>query len=139
MGLLYELARGVDRNLETAEAWYRRGAAQGHAPSQYKLGWMYRKGISVDQDDKAAVMWYQRSAERGYLEAMWNLAVMYNIGKGINKDRNYAYMWASLASARGSKYGTEVTHHLTKLMSKAEVVAAKKLAQSCLSRKYKEC
>ena len=100
---------------------------------------MYRKGISVDQDDKAAVMWYQRSAERGYLEAMWNLAVMYNIGKGINKDRNYAYMWASLASARGSKYGTEVTHHLTKLMSKAEVVAAKKLAQSCLSRKYKGC
>ena len=100
---------------------------------------MYRKGISVDQDDETAVKWFQRSAERGYLEAMWNMAVMYNIGKGINKDRNYAYMWASLASARGSKYGTEVTHHLTKLMSKADVTAAKKLAQACLRRNYKGC
>ena len=130
---------GVERSYETAASWYRRAADQGHAPSQFKLGWMYRKGIGVDEDDETAVMWYQRSAERGYLEAMWNLAVMYNIGRGIRRDRNYAYMWASLASARGSKYGTEVTHHLTKLMSKAEVAAGKKLAQICLRKNYKGC
>ena len=122
-----------------AESWYRRAAKNGHGASQFKLGWMYRKGISVEKDYKTAVMWFQRSAEDGYLKAMFNLAVMYNIGRGVRKDRKYSYMWASLASARGNKYGTEVKHHLTKQMSKAEVSAAKKLAHECLLKNYKGC
>ncbi len=37
-------------------------AEQGHANSQFYLGWMYDNGQGVPQDHKTAVKWYTRAA-----------------------------------------------------------------------------
>ena len=37
LGLLYELGRGLPKDLEKAQDWYKLAAAQGHWDAQYKL------------------------------------------------------------------------------------------------------
>jgi hypothetical protein len=136
---MYELGRGVDRDYDTALKWYRRAADQKFAAAEFSVGWMYRKGKSVDKNDETAVMWYRRAAEQGYPKAQFNLGVMYFSGRGVEKNKVFAYMWAHLAALKGNKYGAEVQHHLTKQMPRADIATARKLAQDCIRRKYKEC
>lgn len=48
-----------------AANWYRKAALQGHADSQYKLGFFYELGLGVPQSRKVAISWYEKAANLG--------------------------------------------------------------------------
>jgi len=69
LGILYELGRGVERDLLAAVDWYRRSAAQGLADAQFNLAAMYANGEGVSQDLVAAYALLALAAAQGHAEA----------------------------------------------------------------------
>ena len=48
-----------------AAGWYRKAALNGHADSQYRLGFLYELGLGVPQSRKVAISWYEKAANLG--------------------------------------------------------------------------
>ncbi len=69
LAVLYEMGRGVERDLQVAVMWYRRAAAQGMAEAQFNLGAMYANGEGVPQDLVAAYAVLALAAAQGHAEA----------------------------------------------------------------------
>ncbi|HTR84512.1 MAG TPA: tetratricopeptide repeat protein [Reyranella sp.] len=99
MGALYDLGRGVPRDLAAAVVWYRRAAEHGSAMAQYNLAHMYEQGegVSPEYAMAAAVAWYRRAANQGYTYAQGNLGALYATGRGVRRDDVQAYKWFTLA------------------------------------------
>ena len=76
LGLLYANGRGVPKDAQEAENWYRRAAAGyrraadvGDVGAQFRLGQLYENGMGVPKDLQAAVGWYRKAADQGREEA----------------------------------------------------------------------
>jgi len=54
--------KNKDWCVQQAVAWYQKAANQGHAMSQYNLGWMYHqgRGTAIAQNFQQAKAWYQK-------------------------------------------------------------------------------
>jgi len=76
-------------------------AEQGHAPSQYNLGQMYRRALGVPQDLKAARKWYKLAAKQGNANAQHNLGVMISTGNAETQDLVASFKWFQLAAQQG--------------------------------------
>ena len=63
-------------NSESAAAWYRQAADQGHAEAQFRLGLLYRNGRGVPQVRIVAAMWLRRASDQGHAEAASQLGDM---------------------------------------------------------------
>ena len=48
-----------------AAGWYRKAALNGHADSQYRLGFLYELGLGVPKNYKEALSWYEKAANQG--------------------------------------------------------------------------
>ena len=75
-------------------------AAEGYAPDQYTLGWMYTNGIDVQENDVEAVRWFRMAAEQGHPGAQHDLGLMYAEGDGVPEDDAEAVRWYLLAAAQ---------------------------------------
>ncbi len=91
-------------------------AVQGHAPSQFRLGVMYREGTAVFREPALAVKWFGRAAAQGHRDALAHLAMMadegdgaahrtlgalYRDGRGLAQDRAAAAARFRAAAALG--------------------------------------
>ena len=66
LGLAYANQKlEVEENPPKAAAWWTHAAGQGHALSQYALGWAYSEGYGVEQSQQEAVKWWRISAAQG--------------------------------------------------------------------------
>ena len=101
LGMFYKNGIGVEQNLNEAIKWYRSGAENGCALSQYDLGHMYRFGIGLKEDEKEAVRWFQKAAEQVHAEAQFDLGRMYSDGKGVLEDDKKAVQWFQKAADQG--------------------------------------
>ena len=81
----------------TAMQIWRPLAEQGHAASQYSLGFLYYQGEGVLPDPKQAAKWYRRAADQGDPDAQLNLGLMYVQGEGVKKSYVEGYKWFALA------------------------------------------
>ena len=52
LGNIYENGWGVPANYESAAAWYRKAALQGHANAQFNLGLLYLTGEGSSQTQR---------------------------------------------------------------------------------------
>ena len=96
----YEL--GKEPNPAEAVETYRKGAEQGDATSQYKLGWCYYNAHGVSTDLNEAVKWYRKSAEQGNARAQYNLAYCYENGYGVSKNLSEAVKWYRKSAEQGN-------------------------------------
>jgi len=80
LGVLYDEGAGVEQNLITAAAWYRKAAEQGFIDAQTNLGIMYYHGLGVDPDLEAAAHWFRLAADQGDAEAMNYVQRIQNAG-----------------------------------------------------------
>ena len=62
---MYYNGLGIDEAFE----WYMKAAKQGHADSQFSLGYMYYYGTGVDKDRQEAIYWFKKAAENGNMKA----------------------------------------------------------------------
>lgn len=81
---------------DQAEAvrWYRRAAEQGHAESQYDLGFMLLLGEGAPQNTDEGLTWLERAGEGGEYSAFRLLVDCYENGYcGVPVDPSKAAFW----------------------------------------------
>jgi TPR repeat protein len=86
LGLMYEKARGVRKDLRRATALYGQGCDAGDAEGCTSLGWLYQSGIGLAKDPARARALYQRGCDGGNLRGCVNLGLMYAAGRGVPRD-----------------------------------------------------
>jgi uncharacterized protein len=77
-------------------------AAEGNAPSQSKLGFLFQDGIGVESDQAEALKWYRKAADLGDIKAHNNIGFMYFAGSGVPKSLDEALKWFIKAADLGS-------------------------------------
>lgn len=86
-----------------AVEWYRRSAAQGHAPALYMLGGMYEGGRGVPQDYGKAMESYREAADQGFASAQACVGYMYECGRGVLRDYEQALAWYLRAAGKENR------------------------------------
>lgn len=85
IGLMYQMGRGVDKDLDKAMKYYQDAAAKGFAPAENNIGVMYKLGIGRPVDYAEAAKWFIKAAP-SHTMAKFNLADMYDNGYGVPQD-----------------------------------------------------
>ena len=93
----------------------------------------------VKQDNKESEKWARLAAEQGYPEAQRFLGALYHSGSGVDKNNILAYMWIYLALKQDIKDTKQYLEIVQKSMTSQQIEEAKKLAEACLTKKYKGC
>jgi TPR repeat protein len=100
---LYE--KGFDYWLEddheSAVAWFRKAAEQGHAWSQAMLGEAYRDGKGVAQNHHESVAWARKAAEQGHAFGQSILGQAYWFANGLVQDYGEAVVWFRKSAKQG--------------------------------------
>ena len=111
MGIQF-LRKGTPEGDRTACEHFRKAAARGYAPSQYRLGYCYEAGRGVDQDSRTANQWFLKAAEQDHVDAQYKLAYSYRVGRGITADSIAALKWYTRAAEQGDAEAQSVLGHM---------------------------
>ena len=95
-GMAY-LERNSFGDAKHAIDWFAKAAKQGHADSQYELGYMFENGVAVRRDENEAAQWYKRAAEQGHMQAVVSLA---EVNIKLKKEKE-AFQWYRKAAEKG--------------------------------------
>ena len=139
LGHMYQSGLGVTQDFGMAIKWYILAAKQGDSEAQNNLGVMYESGQGVEQNYETSVKWYKLAAEKGNAKAQNNLAFMYANGQGIKTDYARGYMWWDISAALGHEKAKIGIADIEKEMPSYQIKEAKKLAQECIARNYRNC
>jgi TPR repeat protein len=86
LGWMYQVGKGVERDLEQAKFWYR-SALQTQSPrAEFYLGTVYWNESAFPE----AISWFEKAASKGFTPAMYQLARMYRHGVGVPRDSRLA-------------------------------------------------
>ena len=101
-------------------------ANQGHAHSQYTVGYLYAFGRGVEQNYGVAIKWYRMAAEQGLPEAQIALGIMYESGAGVPRDlneshRRYSLAVENLTSSKTRDTAIEQRDRVAKLLSQKQL------------------
>jgi TPR repeat protein len=66
LGRMYSSGDGVERNLETALAYFRESAEMGWPIGQVEYAQCLRKGLGCDPNLREALVWFRRAADQSY-------------------------------------------------------------------------
>lgn len=70
LGIMFQNAKGVKKDMNIALKWMSKSAMQGHSLAQLTLGRIYAKGIEVPRDDQQARYWLDMAAAQGHKDAI---------------------------------------------------------------------
>ena len=107
LGVIYEKALGVHRDLTRAAWYYREAAGRGHVKAMLNIGYCYSQGHGVGQSYQEALYWLRRAADAGDATARLNLGTMYYNGWGTERNVEAAIAWTKLAAEAGVKGAAE--------------------------------
>ncbi len=95
------------KDYKNAKQLFEMSAAQGHAGSQFQLGFMYSYGLGVRQDYAVARQWFEKSAAQGLASAQLNLGVLFEEGLGVRQSQRTAKEWYGKACDNGNQRGCD--------------------------------
>lgn len=81
LAVMYEHGYGVDRDLQTAAAWYLAAARQDSAIGQYNLGLFLAEYSDTIPSEQDALYWLGKAADQGFADAQLQIGLMYARGK----------------------------------------------------------
>jgi len=140
LGYQYAYGFGVQRNDTEAAKWFTMAAQQSNHFAQNFLGEAYTLGKGVARSDRAAQGWFMAAAAQGNMAAQFNLGLLYlNSGAQTKVDPVLGHMWLDLAARQGDGAAAIALGNAAARMNKADIAKAKKLAETCLASKYKDC
>jgi len=105
VGEAYYHARGVDKDFETAAAWYQKAADQGDPEGMVRLANLYVYSEGVDEDLGLAFELMHKAANQGYPEAITDLGWMYDYGYGVKQNYVTALGLYRLAASYNDHFG----------------------------------
>lgn len=76
-------------------------AETGHAPSQFRLGMLYRLGLGVPRNARLAVYWFEKAARQDHVGGQYWLAESYRRGEGVPVSHELAFQWFHRLAERG--------------------------------------
>ncbi|HRD68075.1 MAG TPA: tetratricopeptide repeat protein [Candidatus Competibacter sp.] len=76
-------------------------AGNGHAPSQYRLGMLYRLGLGVPRNARLANYWFEKAARQNDVGGQYRLAESYRRGDGVPESPELAFEWFQRLAERG--------------------------------------
>ncbi len=111
LGFLYKSGKGVKKNLEEAEVWFKKADAHYH-PLNLNYGSLeemmapsldeqeYMNGLECENtgDYKGAVEYYRYAAESNNADAQNALGLCYYYGKGVEQNYDEAFEWFDKAA-----------------------------------------
>jgi len=101
LGYSYYFGKGVVKNYEQANYWYKKSADQGNANAQNNLASNYCEGRGIEKDMNKAIDLYRKAADQGFAPGQNGLALMLCQGKGVKVDRTEAFKWHLKAAQQG--------------------------------------
>jgi uncharacterized protein len=97
LGWMYQVGKGVDRDLEQAKVWYRSALDSQSPRAEFYLGTVYWN----ESDFVEAIVWFQKAASHGSTPAMYQLGRMYRHGVGVPRDQILAAKYVDDAARGG--------------------------------------
>ncbi len=76
-------------------------AENGHAPSQFRLGMLYRLGLGVPRNPQRAVYWFDKAARQDDVGGQYWLAESFRRGAGVPVSPELAFEWFHRLAERG--------------------------------------
>jgi TPR repeat protein len=104
--------RGIERDVEQAEQWFRKSAEAGHLSAMIRLGHLLGREERNPEELAESVMWYRRAAELGDTSGMTSLGFAYREGRGVSVDEREATDWFIRAHTAGAKHAAELAGRL---------------------------
>ena len=102
IGILYYGGKGVPKDFDMAQLWFRNAAAQGHAGAQFNLAAMMDFGEGPVGSNFQIVELYRKAAEQGHDSAQYNLGMIYYDGeRGVYQSARTAAKWFEKAAMQG--------------------------------------
>ncbi len=103
MGILYEIGKGVDKDVKKGFSLQKKSAELGYVVAQYNIGRAYLQGNKgLVKSESLAFMWFEKAARQGFGEALCELANAYMNGDGVAIDINKALHLYKSAISNGS-------------------------------------
>lgn len=102
LGRMYEMGKGVDKNLRKSYELNKVAAEKGHRLAQYRLGRAYKYGFGTIEDYERAFQWYSKAADQGSTNAMSSLSLYYSEEYGPKPNRKLAAQWTLIGAKNGS-------------------------------------
>ena len=91
LGICYETAEGVDKDLKEVEKFYLIAADYYNETALINLGNMYENKNGVGGDYSKAIEFYRKAASVGSIEGMCRLGKCYRHGHGVEEDPYEAF------------------------------------------------
>ena len=100
LGIIYNEARGIPRDIHMARHWFQRAAQQGDSDAQFLLGISYIDRHTDKQDSERARYWIKRAAHNNNRIAQRFLIRAYEQGWfGAAPNLQYAEYWHERSAA----------------------------------------
>ena len=128
LATLYHEGRHLPKDVARAAKWYRKAAAQGHAPAQINLAMMHLGGDGVKADLFEARKWFTQAADQGDAEGQVALGMMFALGQGVEADLVQAHKWVSLAAGQGNEDAQTALKQLVTKLTPEQLAESSKLA-----------
>ena len=90
--------KGVEKNLDEAIKFFRKGAELGVKDSMHQLGYCYMHGEGVEQDESEALKWFIRREDGNESKGMYHLGSLY----GWDANYKKSFEWYSKSAALGN-------------------------------------
>jgi len=114
-------------------------ANTGDREAQSLLGIMHFAGQGTPQSYPQAIIWLRRAAAQGEPKAQFKLGNMYANGQGFERDYQKAAMWFIIADLSGHPEAGKSVKKAAAEISEADLVVARRWAQTCIKREFKNC
>lgn len=89
LGYMYQMGRGVAKDKEQAQFFYKKGAVNGDKNAAWRYGLLCKDAVDYSE----AFKYFYKAAEDGQGMAMYELAKLYEDGMGVNTDKDKAIEW----------------------------------------------
>lgn len=112
LGDAFQNGRGIERDVEQAEQWFRKSADAGHPSAMIRLGHLLGREERNPEELAESIQWYRRAAELGDASGMTSLGFAYREGRGVSVDEREAAEWFIRAHTAGAKHAAELAGRL---------------------------
>lgn len=124
LGKMYLSGLGVEKEEETARAWFQKAYHAFTAKEasekkkdyfQYRIGKLYSFGYGVEQDYSQAAKWYQKALDEDNPFAEYSLGSLYRRGDGVEQNDEKAYELYRMAAEHSEKPNAYAAYELGRM------------------------
>ena len=112
LGDAFQGGRGIEKDVEQAEKYYRMASEAGHVRSMTRLGSLLGRDGRNPEDLTESIQWFRRAADLGDASGMTFLGFGYREGRGVPVDEREAADWFIKAYSAGNVHAAELAGRL---------------------------